>query len=147
HMQSSSSPGYSSTSTQLPDKFAESKALATHYLNNNIDGLQTTAEHSDQSTQQFVTEKAESIAEFIDEIMWCVKPGLTKAKFENKLKIAIVAQLERRSLTKQEPRKTEAEMFNRVKSFLPWLRPASYSTFSTTNEKHIYPRFLERRTA
>ncbi|KAJ2527016.1 hypothetical protein IWW43_006103, partial [Coemansia sp. RSA 1935] len=82
-MQFSSSPGYSSASTQLPDRFAESKALAAHYLNDNIDGLQTIAEHSDQSTQQFVTEQAESIAEFIDEIMWCVKPGLTKAKFEN----------------------------------------------------------------
>ncbi|KAJ2128768.1 hypothetical protein GGF48_002719 [Coemansia sp. RSA 921] len=34
-------------------------------------------------------------------------------------------------------------MFIRVKSFLPWLRPASYSTFSTTNERHIYPCFLE----
>ncbi|KAJ2150728.1 hypothetical protein GGH15_006426, partial [Coemansia sp. RSA 562] len=81
----SSSPGYSSASTQLPDRFAESKALAAHYLNDNIDGLQTIAEHSDQSTQQFVTEQVGSIVEFIDEIMWCVKPGLTKAKFENKL--------------------------------------------------------------
>ncbi|KAJ2527639.1 hypothetical protein IWW43_005808 [Coemansia sp. RSA 1935] len=34
-------------------------------------------------------------------------------------------------------------MFIRVKSFLPWLGAASFSTFSTTNEKHIYPCFLE----
>ncbi|KAJ2168133.1 hypothetical protein GGH15_001634 [Coemansia sp. RSA 562] len=125
------------------DEYAKEKTLVEDYLLDNIDGLQTIAEHSDQSTQQFVTKQAESIAEFIDELVRCVKPGLTKAKFEKKLKIAIAAQLERRSLTKQEPRKTEAEMFIRVKSFLPWLRPASFSTFSTTNEKHIYPCFLE----
>ncbi|KAJ2134756.1 hypothetical protein GGH17_002673, partial [Coemansia sp. RSA 788] len=125
------------------DEYAKEKTLVEDYLLDNIDGLQTIAEHSDQSTQQFVTEQAESIAEFIDELVRCVKPGLTKAKFEKKLKIAIAAQLERRSLTKQESRKTEAEMFIRVKSLLPWLRPASFSTFSTTNEKHIYPCFLE----
>ncbi|KAJ1756958.1 hypothetical protein LPJ69_004599, partial [Coemansia sp. RSA 1752] len=51
------------------DEYAEEKTLVEDYLLDNIDGLQTIAEHSDQSTQQFVTKQAESIAEFIDELV------------------------------------------------------------------------------
>ncbi|KAJ2118739.1 inducible alternative oxidase 2 [Coemansia sp. RSA 720] len=34
-------------------------------------------------------------------------------------------------------------MFDSAVRFLPWLCPGSDSTFSTTNEKHIYPCFVE----
>ncbi|KAJ2662592.1 inducible alternative oxidase 2 [Coemansia sp. RSA 1199] len=139
----SSSSSYSSGSTQLPDKFAETKALAAHYLKDNINGLQTIAEHSNQSTQQFVTRQAESIAEFIDELVQCAKSGLGKAELENKLKRTIAAQLKCRSLTEQHSGKADAEMYTSAVRFLPWLCPGSDSTFSTTNEKHIYPCFVE----
>ncbi|KAJ2495400.1 hypothetical protein GGH96_006396, partial [Coemansia sp. RSA 1972] len=56
--------------------------LVEDYLKDNIDGIYTIAEHSDQSTQEFVNRQAESIAEFIDEFVRCAKPGLTKAKLE-----------------------------------------------------------------
>ncbi|KAJ2654449.1 hypothetical protein IW148_006366, partial [Coemansia sp. RSA 1199] len=51
--------------------------------------------------------------------------------------------LKRRSLTEQHSGKTDAEMFNSAMRFLKWLCPGSDSTFSTTNEKHIYPCFVE----
>ncbi|KAJ2713830.1 hypothetical protein H4S00_005327, partial [Coemansia sp. D1744] len=142
-MESSSSSSYSSASTQSPDRFAESKALAAHYLKDNIDGVQAIAEHSDQTTQQFVTKQAESIAEFIDELVQRVKPGLDKAELENELKATIAAQLNRRSPAGLHSEKTEADMFNSAVRFLKWLCPGSDSTFSKTNEKHIYPCFVE----
>ncbi|KAJ1759163.1 hypothetical protein IW143_001632 [Coemansia sp. RSA 520] len=142
-MESSSSSSYSSASTQSPDRFAESKALAAHYLKDNIDGVQAIAEHSDQTTQQFVTKQAESIAEFIDELVQRVKPGLDKAELENELKATIAAQLKRRSPAGRCSEKTEADMFNSAVRFLKWLCPGSDSTFSKTNEKHIYPCFVE----
>ncbi|KAJ2203559.1 hypothetical protein IW145_003994, partial [Coemansia sp. RSA 521] len=140
---SSSSSSYSSASTQLPDRFAESKALAAHYLKDNIDGVQVIAEHSDQTTQQFVTKQAESIAEFIDELVQRVKPSLGKAELENELKATIAAQLNRRSPAGLHSEKTEADMFNSAVRFLKWLCPGSDSTFSKTNEKHVYPCFAE----
>ncbi|KAJ2550381.1 hypothetical protein IWW35_003319, partial [Coemansia sp. RSA 1878] len=142
-MESSSSSSYSSASTQLPDRFAESKALAAHYLKDNIDGVQAIAEHSDQTTQQFVTKQAESIAEFIDELVQRVKPSLGKAELENELKATIAAQLNRRSPAGLHSEKTEADMFNSAVRFLKWLCPGSDSTFSKTNEKHVYPCFAE----
>ncbi|KAJ2142951.1 hypothetical protein IW136_001809 [Coemansia sp. RSA 678] len=142
-MHSSLSPGYSSASTQLPDRFAESKALAAHYLKDNIDGLQTIAEHSNQTSQQFVTKQAESIAEFIVKLVQCFKPGLGKAELENELKATIAAQLKHRSPAGRYSEKTDADMFNSAVRFLPWLCPGRDSTFSKTNEKHIYPCFVE----
>ncbi|KAJ2537799.1 hypothetical protein GGF49_006223, partial [Coemansia sp. RSA 1853] len=132
-----------SAHTNQADEYVEEKALVKDYLKDNIDKLQTIAEHSDQSTQQYITKQAESIAEFIDELVQCAKPGLGKAKLENKLKRTIKDQLKRRSPAGKHSGKTDAEMFNSAKRFLPWLRPGSYRTFSTTNEKHIYPCFLE----
>ncbi|KAJ2125716.1 hypothetical protein IW147_000776, partial [Coemansia sp. RSA 720] len=135
--------GLSSAHTNQADEYVEEKALVKDYLKDNIDKLQTIAEHSDQSTQQYITKQAESIAEFIDELVQCAKPGLGKAKLEKKLKRTIKDQLKRRSPAGKHSGKTDAEMFNSAKRFLPWLRPGSYRTFSTTNEKHIYPCFLE----
>ncbi|KAJ2495735.1 hypothetical protein GGH96_006273, partial [Coemansia sp. RSA 1972] len=142
-MQSSSSSGYSSASTQLSDRFAESKALAAHYLKDNIDGIYTIAEHSDQSTQEFVNRQAKSIAKLINKLVRRAKPGLTKAKLEKKLKKTIKKHLKRRSPAGLHSMKTDAEMFNSVKSFLPWLCPDSDSTFSPTNKQHIYPCISE----
>ncbi|KAJ1852676.1 hypothetical protein LPJ76_005311 [Coemansia sp. RSA 638] len=142
-MQSSLSSSDSSGSTQLPNKFAEAKALAAHYLKDNISGLQTIAEHSNQTTQQYITKQAESIAELIDELVQCAKSGLGKAELENKLKRTIAAQLKRRSPSGRYSGKTDAEMFDSAVRFLKWLCPGSDSTFSTTNEKHIYPCFVE----
>ncbi|KAJ2496032.1 hypothetical protein GGH96_006096 [Coemansia sp. RSA 1972] len=124
------------------DEYAEEKTLVEDYLLDDIDGLQSIAEHSDQTTQQFVTEQAESIAEFINELVRCAKPGLDEAKLENKLKFAIAAQLERRSPAGLHSKTTNADLLNSVKSFLPWLRPGCFSAFSKTNEKHVYPCFL-----
>ncbi|KAJ2544785.1 inducible alternative oxidase 2 [Coemansia sp. RSA 1853] len=139
----SSAPKFSLPGSQQTDDYAEARSQVKHYLKDNIDSVQTIAEHSNQSTQQFVTRQTESIAEFIDELVQCAKSGLGKAELENKLKRTIAAQLKRRSPSGRYSGKTDAEMFDSAVRFLPWLCPGSDSTFSTTNEKHIYPCFVE----
>ncbi|KAJ2122315.1 inducible alternative oxidase 2 [Coemansia sp. RSA 720] len=139
----SSAPKFSLPGSQQTDVYAEARSQVKRYLKDNIIGVQTIAEHSNQNTKQFVTRQAESIAEFIDELVQCVKLDLGKVELENKLKRTIAAQLKRRSLTEQHSGKTDAEMFNSAMRFLKWLCPGSDSTFSTTNEKHIYPCFVE----
>ncbi|KAJ2193922.1 hypothetical protein GGH18_002394, partial [Coemansia sp. RSA 530] len=70
-------------------------------------------------------------------------PGLGNAELENELKATIAAQLKRRSPAGRYTEKTDADMFNSAVRFLKWLCPGSDSTFSKTNEKHIYPCFVE----
>ncbi|KAJ2124591.1 inducible alternative oxidase 2 [Coemansia sp. RSA 720] len=139
----SSAPKFSLPGSQQTDVYAEARSQVKDYLKDNIIGVQTIAEHSNQSTRQFVTRQTESIAEFIDELVQCAKSGLDEAELENKLKRTIAAQLKCRSLTEQHSGKADAEMFNSAVRFLKWLCPGSDSTFSTTNEKHIYPCFVE----
>ncbi|KAJ2136383.1 hypothetical protein IW136_003926, partial [Coemansia sp. RSA 678] len=136
-------PQFSLSGSQQTGGYAEAKLQVNYYLKDNIDGVQAIAEHSDQTTQQFVTKQAESTAESIDELVQCVKPGLGKAELENELKATIAAQLKRRSPAGRYSEKTDADMLNSAVRFLKWLCPGSDSTFSKTNEKHIYPCFVE----
>ncbi|KAJ2420587.1 hypothetical protein GGF47_004258, partial [Coemansia sp. RSA 2524] len=139
----SAAPKFSLSGSQQTDGYAEARSQVNYYLKDNIDGVQAIAKHSDQTTQQFVIKQAESIAEFIDELVQCVKPGLGNAELENELKATIASQLKRRSPAGQYSEKTEADMLNSAVRFLKWLCPGSDSTFSKTNEKHIYPCFVE----